>query len=637
MKLFEGETYTLRIERESGGYVYGPWETHFKVEEEKKRKRRKAKEERESVADLEGEFDVLTELERAQLGKASLYEKYHFLAILDGYMFYTIKVFGKGDLAVENAAVIVNGKEEGKSDDKGIYVVKYSGDARRFENIQIVKKGEHKWMNDIEIYPNAEITIELNKMLLIDVFAFTEYYDTIEGIKNVKVYLGEDYIGKTDSEGALSHKYINERGVDGYLELSILFPQGFLPQRLKNSFLITKDLPILSLSQFAYTENVVPPKVALIPLIVKNGEDPFLKRNTQSLETQIRDFLSLGGAFTLVSGKTVQQLFDQFELNLGRGDLRWKDIPLIKKEVDAIIFGEISGGKSRLTIKLKGVDYTGEVISSVNRRISLRELQYVSENFVAEFKNSFPYEGNIISIDEKVYMNLGRRHAVRQGHRFYGVYHYYDEIIKDYSKKRVAKLKVVEAGPKISAVEVETLSEGFLLEPGLKVIVYIHDLFGKNRSLALSEVMREPYFVPERKNINELYRELYEHDIPIVFAVDEHGGITGMGTIYDIGEEIIGKISSFESKKNLIVKIHEGEYLCDGEVEIDEIDALLSIDIVPEDFTTLNGLILSILKRIPNKGDYIDIDRFRFIVEKASKKRAELIRIVSRPIAPLTT
>lgn len=168
-------------------------------------------------------------------------------------------------------------------------------------------------------------------------------------------------------------------------------------------------------------------------------------------------------------------------------------------------------------------------------------------------------------------------------------------------------------------------------------VVYIHDLFGKNRSLALSEVMREPYFVPERKNINELYRELYEHDIPIVFAVDEHGGITGMGTIYDIGEEIIGKISSFESKKNLIVKIHEGEYLCDGEVEIDEIDALLSIDIVPEDFTTLNGLILSILKRIPNKGDYIDIDRFRFIVEKASKKRAELIRIVSRPIAPLTT
>ncbi|MCK5570352.1 MAG: hypothetical protein KAJ15_11590, partial [Spirochaetes bacterium] len=100
IELMVGESYTLRIERERGGYVYGPWETNFKVKEEKKRRREKKKEEIEEISSLEGESDILTEIERAQLGKASLYEKYHFLAFIEGYMFYQIKVAGKNESVV---------------------------------------------------------------------------------------------------------------------------------------------------------------------------------------------------------------------------------------------------------------------------------------------------------------------------------------------------------------------------------------------------------------------------------------------------------------------------------------------------------------------------------------------------------
>jgi putative hemolysin len=158
-------------------------------------------------------------------------------------------------------------------------------------------------------------------------------------------------------------------------------------------------------------------------------------------------------------------------------------------------------------------------------------------------------------------------------------------------------------------------------------VVYISDLFDADRSLRIRQIMREPYFVPENKKINELYRELYERDVPVFFAVDEFGGVTGMGTIYDIGEEVIGEINVASEKQSVFIKINEREYLCSGDLEIDEINHRLGVDIDSTDFTTLNGLMISMLGRIPKNGDHIETEGFRFIVEKSSKKRTELIRI----------
>jgi putative hemolysin len=158
-------------------------------------------------------------------------------------------------------------------------------------------------------------------------------------------------------------------------------------------------------------------------------------------------------------------------------------------------------------------------------------------------------------------------------------------------------------------------------------VVYAQDILFMNKNLNLSEVMKVPLFVPESKNINELYRELNEKDIGVVFAVDEWGGLTGISTLYDIGEEIIGKITGFEEKKNLIVKLKRGEYLCDGEVELDEIGDMLAIDIERENIITLNGLVSSLLGRIPQKGDSIDVEGYRFTVEKSTRTKAQLIKI----------
>jgi CBS domain containing-hemolysin-like protein len=155
------------------------------------------------------------------------------------------------------------------------------------------------------------------------------------------------------------------------------------------------------------------------------------------------------------------------------------------------------------------------------------------------------------------------------------------------------------------------------------------DLLGVDRNLQATSIMHEPTFIPENKNISELYREAHEKGFSTVFAVDEYGGITGLATMYDIGEEIVGRIDTIE-EKSILVQVREGEYLCDGDAEIDDLERLLDLDILHEDFSTLNGLFMHEHGKIPAKGDSLSVQGYRFVVVKGSKKKADLIRITKQ-------
>jgi putative hemolysin len=155
------------------------------------------------------------------------------------------------------------------------------------------------------------------------------------------------------------------------------------------------------------------------------------------------------------------------------------------------------------------------------------------------------------------------------------------------------------------------------------------DLLDVDKNLQVSSIMHEPIFIPENKNISELYRDAYEKGFSTVFAVDEYGGITGLATIYDVGEEIVGRIDSIK-EKSMLVQVKENEYLCDGDAEIDDLERLLDLDVDHEDFTTLNGLFIHEHGKIPEKGDTLSVQGYRFVVVKGSKKKADLIRITKQ-------
>ena len=473
INLMVGETYTLRIEKDRDGYVYGPWETTFRVEEEFKRRREKKKIEGEGVPTLEGESDILSEIERAQLGKVSQFKKYHFLAVIDGYMFYSIRVLGKDDSIIRDAVVIINGKEEGSTDKDGTFVVKYSGEHLKEDDIQVFKEGEHIWMNRVTVQPNASIAINLNQMLLIDVNVYSEYYDVVRGVKNVDVYLGGQHMGQTDQEGVFSFKYVNTNGVDGLLELLIHYPKPFLPKRQIRTFLIRKELPRLTVTNFAYSRATVPPRVAVMPIALGNREDYFLRRHAQELRTAIEDNISSESFFSVVQSSPVVEMFRQFDIDYRNIKRSWKDIPIIKKEIDAIIVGDLSSDGSEMSVSVQAFDYTGERIFEVAKTIPLRELQSLSEDIAQRFKSNFPVEGNIISVERPVSINLGSRQGIQRNNLLYGFVDYYDRMKKSYAKKRVVRIKITEVNESRSEGELESVSEGYLLEAGVKVKRFI--------------------------------------------------------------------------------------------------------------------------------------------------------------------
>ncbi len=464
-----GESYTLRIERDREGYVYGPWETSFKVTAVRKKKRERKEEAEEQMPSLEGEFDVLTEIEKAELGRATLYDKYYFLAILDGYMYYTVKVKGKGGRNVREAAVIVNGNVDGYTDESGQYTVKYDGDDSRRDTVQVFKEGEHIWKKRVDISPSGHIDVDLSGMLLIDLYAYTENYEVVSGIHGAQVFINEQWIGRTGRSGYFGHPYEDEQGVDGELALRIEYPEGFYPQEEERSFIIQDDVQRLKFTGFSYSKQAAAPRIAVIALQISDRRNALLSRRADELKRGLEDYLSIGGIFSTVSGRNTTNLFEQFGLNIGKNGTDWSEIPFLKNEVDGIIFGKLSSAENDFLVELYGIDYTGKIIGQMERRVSLRDFQLIPDFFVEQFKGNFPYEGTIWAIDKKIHLNIGTRHGVEVDDKFYSLLNYYDTIKQDYSKKRVAKLRITEVTGSSSSGELESISEGHLLEPGGKV------------------------------------------------------------------------------------------------------------------------------------------------------------------------
>jgi len=150
--------------------------------------------------------------------------------------------------------------------------------------------------------------------------------------------------------------------------------------------------------------------------------------------------------------------------------------------------------------------------------------------------------------------------------------------------------------------------------------------------LNLREIMRPVYFVPETKKVSELLHEFRTKGIHIAIAVDEYGGTSGLVTISDLVEEIIGKIYEenlpVEKSENLIEKIDDGVYLVNGKTEIEEIEELFDIEIEHRGkFESVGGLAVFLSGRIPQTGESFVYNKLSLTVTAADKRRVKKVRL----------
>ena len=146
-------------------------------------------------------------------------------------------------------------------------------------------------------------------------------------------------------------------------------------------------------------------------------------------------------------------------------------------------------------------------------------------------------------------------------------------------------------------------------------------------------LMRPPYFVPETKKINELLKEFQIKKIHMAIVIDEYGGTSGIVTLEDILEEIVGEIADEgDEDQPMYRKIDENTYIFAGKVLLNDFYKILNVEGDPfEDVRgeseTLAGLILELTGEIPQKDQVIEHSNYRFQIESTDNRRIKEIRV----------
>ena len=151
-----------------------------------------------------------------------------------------------------------------------------------------------------------------------------------------------------------------------------------------------------------------------------------------------------------------------------------------------------------------------------------------------------------------------------------------------------------------------------------------------NKPIHINEFVRKPFFVPVSKHIDELLREFLRKKVHIAIVVDEYGGVSGIVSMEDIIEEIIGDIQDeFDHETDDVVKTGEGIWLCDARVNLEFLAEETGLQLPVNDFDTLGGFVFDLFGKVPAKNEKIDYKEYEFIIQEMDGHKMNSIKIVT--------
>ena len=168
---------------------------------------------------------------------------------------------------------------------------------------------------------------------------------------------------------------------------------------------------------------------------------------------------------------------------------------------------------------------------------------------------------------------------------------------------------------------------GILLTKDLMMEAYKKGFFNIN----LSDILQEPYFVPETKNVNELFKEMQSEKKHIAMLIDEYGGFSGIVTLEDLIEEVMGNISDeFDKEDSSIKKLSQNKYLVNGELSLNDLNDYFHIELESKHYDTLSGLLIETMDYIPEDDEDIApilIEGISFKPQRAKDKKIEKVLV----------
>ncbi len=172
-------------------------------------------------------------------------------------------------------------------------------------------------------------------------------------------------------------------------------------------------------------------------------------------------------------------------------------------------------------------------------------------------------------------------------------------------------------------------------------ILYMKDFMIEARhhgfeNVDIKALLRKPFFVPESKNIDDLFRELQASKVHIAALIDEYGGFVGIVTIEDIIEEVMGNINDeYDDHEAKLVELGENEYLIDGLYYLDDLNDALNLNLESEEHETVGGLLIDLLGEIPDEDEtvarVIEVENCTFTIESVKDRRIDKVKLQVEP------
>ena len=150
-------------------------------------------------------------------------------------------------------------------------------------------------------------------------------------------------------------------------------------------------------------------------------------------------------------------------------------------------------------------------------------------------------------------------------------------------------------------------------------------------SVDIEPILRKAYFVPETKNIDSLFFELQKLKQQIAILIDEYGGFSGIVTMEDIIEQVMGDIDDeYDEEEEIIDKVDDNIYLVDGDVSLDDLDEELGVDLQSDNSETIGGFLIDMLGEIPDENDegrIVEFENYQFKIMAVQDRRIERVKI----------
>jgi len=165
----------------------------------------------------------------------------------------------------------------------------------------------------------------------------------------------------------------------------------------------------------------------------------------------------------------------------------------------------------------------------------------------------------------------------------------------------------------------------------IKGIIYAKDLLTyalKGENVDLLRIVRKSYFIPENIKIDDLLSQMRKRKLHIAIVVDEYGGTSGLVTMEDIIEEIVGEIEDeYDIEPPPIVKSSDGVYIVDGTVTISDLNEELDLRLSDDEIETVGGLIYDLVGSLPVEGQVLEHEGIRFTVHEIEGQRIVKVKI----------